>query len=173
MSAQGDINQNANITTHAQGNINVQSDANINMLTNADHTDGVRATTGSGTINYSAGNNLGLSYLQATEFGGSVKVSAQKIEDKIANATNLEGSFIDIKSPALDRNLTEQLIAEKLLESVLIRLNYQVIGGSLSNSRKFMSDLFMQQQYSSIFNQPNVDVDLNDLVKLVNTDLIK
>ena len=173
VSAQGDINQNANITTHAQGNINVQSDANINMLTNADHTDGVRATTGSGTINYSAGNNLGLSYLQATEFGGSVKVSAQKIEDKIANATNLEGSFIDIKSPALDRNLTEQLIAEKLLESVLIRLNYQVIGGSLSNSRKFMSDLFMQQQYSSIFNQPNVDVDLNDLVKLVNTDLIK
>ena len=173
VSAQGDINQNANITTHAQGNINVQSDANINMLTNADHTDGVRATTGSGTINYSAGNNLGLSYLQATEFGGSVKVSAQKIEDKIANATNLEGSFIDIKSPALDRNLTEQLIAEKLLESVLIRLNYQVIGGSLSNSRKFMSDLFMQQQYSSIFNPPNVDVDLNDLVKLVNTDLIK
>ena len=173
VSAQGDINQNANITTHAQGNINVQSDANINMLTNADHTDGVRATTGSGTINYSAGNNLGLSYLQATEFGGSVKVSAQKIEDKIANATNLEGSLIDIKSPELDRNLTEQLIAEKLLESVLIRLNYQVIGGSLSNSRKFMSDLFMQQQYSSIFNAPNVDVDLNDLVKLVNTDLIK
>src|SRR5690606_33365556 len=135
ISAQGDINQNANITTHAQSNINVQSDANINMLTNTDFTDGVRTTTGSGTINYSAGNNLGLSYLQATEFGGSVKVSAQKIEDKIANATNLEGSFIDIKSPTLDLTLTEQLISEKLLESALIRLNYQVIGGSLSNSR--------------------------------------
>ena len=170
LNAQGDINQNADITTHANGNINVISGGNINMLTNNTQSDGVRTTTGSGVINYQAADTLNLGYLQSTEFGGGVKITAAKINDGITTGGNIEGSFIDIKSPSMNPTLVEQLIAEKILESALIKLNYQVVGGSLSNSRKFMSDLFVSQQQLS--NSLKFDPTVG-LKELVNIDLLK
>ncbi|MEG0198861.1 MAG: hypothetical protein RR676_17190, partial [Acinetobacter sp.] len=166
----GDINQNADITTHANGNINVISGGNINMLTNNTQSDGVRTTTGSGVITYQAADTLNLGYLQSTEFGGGVKITAAKINDGITTGGNIEGSFIDIKSPSMNPALVEQLIAEKILESALIKLNYQVIGGSLSNSRKFMSDLFVSEQQLANSLKFDSKVGLNELV---NIDLLK
>ncbi|MFM6906455.1 MAG: hypothetical protein ACKOUU_10570, partial [Acinetobacter tjernbergiae] len=170
LNAQGDINQNADITTHANGNINVISGGNINMLTNNTQSDGVRTTTGSGVITYQAADTLNLGYLQSTEFGGGVKITAAKINDGITTGGNIEGSFIDIKSPSMNPALVEQLIAEKILESALIKLNYQVVGGSLSNSRKFMSDLFVSEQQLANSLKFDSKVGLNELV---NIDLLK
>ena len=173
LSAQGDINQNADIITHAQGNVTVQSDANITMSANQNHTSGASTSTDFGQISYSAGDTMSVSYLKSSESGGSISITAPKLVDQIVNADNVVGALINIQSPMLDRNLTEQLISEKLLESVLIRLNYQVVGGSLSNSRKFMSDLFLQQQLASAIDLVKSDLSLNNQLKLVNTDLIK
>ncbi|SDY86119.1 hypothetical protein [Acinetobacter kyonggiensis] len=155
---------------NANGNINVISGGNINMLTNNTQSDGVRTTTGSGVITYQAADTLNLGYLQSTEFGGGVKITAAKINDGITTGGNIEGSFIDIKSPSMNPTLVEQLIAEKILESALIKLNYQVVGGSLSNSRKFMSDLFVSQQQLS--NSLKFDPTVG-LKELVNIDLLK
>jgi trimeric autotransporter adhesin len=170
LSSEGSIAQNSDIMTLGKGNINVSSLADIKMLPNTNLSTGVKTQTQGGIISYDAAQKIELTSLISKGFGGLINLSANQIVDRLEGG-NLAATILNVNSPTLTDQVLTQLMGDKIAEAALLRLNYQVIGGSLANSRKLMSDLFLpmfeQISLDDESSEPLVDqTQLNSAVKI-------
>jgi len=137
----GDVTQTDEVSTTGAGDITV-SGRNVTMEPNS------FTQTGSGTINYSAQKAVTITSLVANTGlgGGAVTVKAPTVNTVATDRPNITGWIIDVSGDNVDLPRIKLLIGEEGLESALIKQGFQVVGGSLANSRQFMEQILMPLQ---------------------------
>ena len=137
----GTLTQTGPVSTSGNGDITV-SGQNVTMAL------GSSTQTGSGTINYSAQNAVTITSLVANTGlgGGAVTVKAPTVNTVNTGRPNITGWIIDVSGDNVDLPRIQLLIGEQGLESALIKQGFQVVGGTLANSRQFMEQILMPLQ---------------------------
>uniref|UniRef100_UPI000AC4E327 beta strand repeat-containing protein n=1 Tax=Perlucidibaca aquatica TaxID=1852776 RepID=UPI000AC4E327 len=135
------LTQTGPVSTSGSGDITV-SGQTVTMTPTAS------TQAGSGTINYSATNAVTISSLVAKTGlgGGAVTVKAPTVNTVNTGRPNITGWIIDVSGDNVDLPRIQLLIGEQGLESALIKQGFQVVGGTLANSRQFMEQILMPLQ---------------------------